>query len=243
MKKSQEGRVVMITGAGRGIGRAAALAFAREGASLALCARSTEVEETARAAEKLGAPVLARRLDVADEAAVKAFVAETTRRFGRLDALINNAAALGPRGPLLALSAQDWRAVLETNLTGAFLVLRAAAEAMRASRSGSIVNVSSGAGRRGRADGGAYAPSKFGLEGLTQVAADEFKAFGVRVNALNPRPTRTAMRAAYAPDEDPATLKSPDDIAWVFLELASPEGETGLSYDVDMETRRLVPMK
>ena len=95
----------------------------------------------------------------------------------------------------------------------------------------------------GRAGAGVYAASKFGLEGLTQVAAAEFSEFGVRVNTLNPRPTRTAMRAAYAPGEDPATLKTPEDAAWAFLELAELQGETGISYDIDMVTRRLVPAK
>jgi NAD(P)-dependent dehydrogenase (short-subunit alcohol dehydrogenase family) len=243
MGATQKGKVVLITGAGRGLGRAAALAFAREGASLVLCARSAEVSETARAAEALGAAVLARRLDVADETAVKSFVADAVARFGRLDVLINNAAVLGPKAPLLAHSAKEWRETLETNLTGAFLVLRAAAEAMKAKGAGSIVNVTSGAGRHGRADGAVYAVSKFGIEGLTQIAADEFRAFGVRVNAFNPGPTRTAMRAAYAPSEDPSSLKTPDDLAWALLELAAPEGETGKSYDADMAARRLVPAK
>lgn len=242
MSKSFAGKVVLVTGAGRGLGRAAALAFAKEGASLVLCARSAQVEETARDAERLGAAVLSRRLDVGDEAAVTALVGDALERFGRLDALINNAAVLGPRAPLLDLKAADWRATLETNATGAFLMLKACAAAMKKS-GGAIVNVSSGAGRRGAAEVGAYCASKFALEALTQVAALELKPFGIRVNALNPRPTRTAMRAAYAPGEDPGTLKTPEDMAWAFLELASPKGETGQSFDLDMPTRRLVAGK
>ncbi|MBI3564785.1 MAG: SDR family oxidoreductase, partial [Elusimicrobia bacterium] len=195
MSKSFAGKVVLVTGAGRGLGRAAALAFAKAGASLVLCGRSAEVLDTARAVEALGAEVLARRLDVADERAVKALVAAAVKRFGRLDALINNAAVLGPRAPLLDLKAADWRAVLETNATGAFLMLKACAAAMKKG-GGAIVNVSSGAGRRGAAGVGAYCASKFALEGLTQVAAEELKDSRIRVNALNPRPTRTAMRAA-----------------------------------------------
>lgn len=228
---------VVVTGAGRGIGRAAALAFARAGASLALCARSAEVEETARAARALGAKVLARRLDVADAKAVDAFVAAAVKEFGRVDALVNNAAVLGPRASVLEVSPADWRAVLETNATGAFLMLRACAKAM--TKGGAVVNLSSGAGRRGAAGVAAYCASKFALEGLTQAAAEDLKPLGIRVNALNPRPTRTAMRAAYAPGEDPAILKTPEDMAWAVLELASPRGETGRSYDADMKTRRL----
>lgn len=234
-------QVVLITGAGRGIGRAAALAFAKAGASLVLCARSAEVEDTARAAEKLGAQVLARRLDVCDAAAVDALVSDAVKRFGGIDVLVNNAAILGPHAPLLDLTPADWRAVLETNATGAFVVLKSCARAMKVRRSGSIINMTSGAGRRGSAETGAYTASKFAVEGLTQVAALELKEHGIRVNALNPRPTRTAMRAAYAPVEDPSTLKIPDDMAWAFLELASPKGDTGKSYDVDMKSHRLVP--
>ncbi len=236
----RKGQVVLITGAGRGIGRAAALAFAKSGASLVLCARSAEVEETARAAQALGAQALTRRLDVADAGAVDALVADAASRFGGVDVLVNNAAVLGPRAALLDLAPADWRAVLETNATGAFVVLRSCARAMKARRAGSIINMTSGAGRRGSAAMGAYTASKFAVEGLTQVAALELREHGIRVNALNPRPTRTAMRAAYAPDEDPSTLKTPDDMAWAFLELASPTGDTGRSYDVDMTTRRLV---
>jgi NAD(P)-dependent dehydrogenase (short-subunit alcohol dehydrogenase family) len=238
MNADFKGSTVVVTGAGRGIGRAATLAFAKAGASLALCARSAEVEETARAAEALGAKVIARRLSVADETAVDAFVADAVKAFGRIDALINNAGVLGPRASVLDTAAADWREALEVNATGAFLMLRACARAMTAG--GAVVNMSSGAGRRGAAGVSAYCASKFALEGLTQAAAEDLKARGVRVNALNPRPTRTAMRAAYAPDEDPGTLKTPDEMSWAVLELAVKTGETGKTYDVDVPARRLV---
>ena len=187
--------------------------------------------------------MVARRLDVAKETAVRGLVAAAVKKFGRIDVLINNAAVLGPRAELLAHTAADWRAALETNLTGAFVVLKTVAAEMLRTGPGSIINVTSGAGRHGRAGGGVYAASKFGLEGLTQVAAAELKDRGIRVNALNPLPTRTAMRAAYAPDENPAELKAPEDLAWAFFELAAPRGDSGKSYDVDMKARRLVASK
>jgi NAD(P)-dependent dehydrogenase (short-subunit alcohol dehydrogenase family) len=232
----------LITGAGRGIGRAVAEAYAREGASLALCARSAEVEELAARLSAAGARVLARRADVDDEKSVGSLVDETVKRFGRLDVLVNNAAVLGPREPLLSSSPESWRETLAINATGAFLVLRACAAAMKARRSGSVINVTSGVGRRGRGGAGVYGVSKFAVEGLTQIAAAELKEFGVRVSALNPGPTRTAMRAAYAPDEDPAALKTAESIAWAFVALADPAGETGRSYDIDAAARRLIPI-
>jgi NAD(P)-dependent dehydrogenase (short-subunit alcohol dehydrogenase family) len=115
--------------------------------------------------------------------------------------------------------------VIRVNLHGVFLLSQEAVKRMIVQRHGSIINVSSGVGRVGRARWGAYAVSKFGLEGLTQVLADEVKEFGIRVNSVNPGPTRTEMRAEAYPEEDPLTLPTPEQITPIFVHLASAQSE------------------
>ena len=119
----------------------------------------------------------------------------------------------------------QWEEVIRVNLHGVFLLSQQVVKRMIAQRHGSIINVSSGVGRVGRARWGAYAVSKFGLEGLTQVLADEVKEFGIRVNSVNPGPTRTEMRAEAYPEEDPLTLPTPEQITPIFVHLASAQSE------------------
>lgn len=230
-------KTVLITGGGRGIGRAAALAFAAEGARVAICGRDPKsLGAVAAELRALGAKVVAESCDVADEGQVSEFIAAVLREFGLIDVLINNAGVLGPIGPLAQASTDGWRATLAANLTGPFLVTR---EVMRSSMlkrgRGVVVNVSSGAGRRGTAGWGPYAASKFGLEGMTQVWADETRETGIRFYTLSPGPTATAMRAAAAPDEDPRTIKSPEVAARAFVELALDgcELKTGTALRLD----------
>jgi NAD(P)-dependent dehydrogenase (short-subunit alcohol dehydrogenase family) len=123
--------------------------------------------------------------------------------------------------PIAEYPVSAWEDVVRVNLTGSFLMIQEALKIMIPQRSGSIINVSSGVGRTGRARWGAYAASKFGLEGLTQVLADEVRVFGIRVNTVNPGPTRTEMRALAYPEEDPMTLPTPDQVVPVFVYLAS----------------------
>jgi NAD(P)-dependent dehydrogenase (short-subunit alcohol dehydrogenase family) len=157
---------------------------------------------------------------------------ETIReRFGRLDVLVNNAGILGAHAPIAEYPDDEWDAVIAANLTAVFRLTKAALPLMP--RGGSIINVSSSVGRVGRAGWGAYSVSKFGVEGLSQVLADELRERGIRVNTVNPGGTRTAMRAAAYPDEDPRTLPSPDDVTPLFVYLASDEstGVTGRAFD------------
>jgi NAD(P)-dependent dehydrogenase (short-subunit alcohol dehydrogenase family) len=212
----------LITGGGQGIGRAAALAFAKEGAQIAICGRNpANLGSVAAELRALGAKVVAESCDVTDESQVHEFVAAVLKEFGVIDVLINNAGVLGPKGALAKVSAEDWRATLAANLTGPFLVTR---EVLRVSmlkkERGVVVNVSSGQGRRGSAGWGPYAASKFGLEGMSQVWADETRETKIRFYTLSPGPTATAMRAAAAPGEDPKTIKSPAVVAAAFVELA-----------------------
>lgn len=230
-------KTVLITGGGRGIGRAAALAFAAEGARVAICGRDPKsLGGVAAELRALGAKVVAESCDVADEGQVSEFIAAVLREFGLIDVLINNAGVLGPIGPLAQASADGWRATLAANLTGPFLVTREVLRSSMLKRGrGVVVNVSSGAGRRGTAGWGPYAASKFGLEGMTQVWADETRETGIRFYTLSPGPTATAMRAAAAPDEDPRTIKSPEVAARAFVELALDgcELKTGTALRLD----------
>lgn len=228
------GRIALITGASQGIGRALAEAFAGEGAALALCARRpAPLENVAAGLRERGVQVLAVPADVSRPADVAAIAEGVRQRFGRLNVLVNNASILGPLVSLAEYLPEAWDEVLAVNLTGPFLLTRACLPLLQAAAGGSIINVSSGVGRAGRKGWGAYAVSKFGLEGFTQVLADELRGEGIRVNAVNPGGTRTAMRAAAVPGEDPATLPTPEAITPVFLYLASEASRevTGRSLD------------
>ena len=217
-----EGKVVLITGASQGLGRALALAYAGEGAKLAINARSEDsIRPVARKAEEQGAEVLAVAADVSQSADVERFVSETVGRFGGIDVLVNNAGILGPRVAIEEYPEDEWRRVIDANLTGPFLVSKAAIPHMRGG--GSIINLVSGVSIEGRAEWGAYSVSKFGLEGLNQILAAELEERGIRVNAVDPGGMRTDMRANAYPEEDPMTRITPEENVGVFLYLASDE--------------------
>ena len=223
-----EGKVAMITGASQGLGRALALAFAREGAQVVINARSEEsICPVAEEAGSLGAEVLALAADVSRSADVERLVGAAMERFGHVDVLVNNAGVLGPRVPIEEYPEDEWRRVIDANLTGPFLVTKAAIPHMP--DGGSIVNVVSGVSVEGRARWGAYSVSKFGVEGLTQILAAELEERGIRANAVDPGGMRTGMRAAAYPEEDPLTRITPEENTDIFLYLASDDsrGVTG----------------
>jgi NAD(P)-dependent dehydrogenase (short-subunit alcohol dehydrogenase family) len=218
------GKVVMITGASQGLGKALALACAREGASLVINSRSDAgIRPVAEEAESLGAEVLALAADVSKGADVEKLVGAAAERFGGIDVLVNNAGVLGPKVRIEEYPEDEWRRVIDANLTGPFLVSKAAIPHM--SEGGSIINVVSGVSVEGRAEWGAYSVSKFGIEGLTQILAAELKERGIRSNAVDPGGMRTDMRAAAYPDEDPQTRITPEENVGVFLYLASDESK------------------
>ena len=228
------GKVALVTGASRGIGKAVALAFAREGAKVVICARrQAELKRAAREIHATGGEVAWIAADIANPNDVKRSVREAQRRYGTIHILVNNASVLGPRAPITRYPLAAWEQVLKVNLTAQFLMTKEVLRRMIPQREGSIINVSSSVGRIGKARWGAYAASKFGVEGFTQVLAEEVKEFNIRVNAVNPGATRTEMRALAYPEEDPLTLPAPDEIAGVFVYLASAEssGITGKSFD------------
>jgi NAD(P)-dependent dehydrogenase (short-subunit alcohol dehydrogenase family) len=220
--------VALITGATRGIGKAVAAAYVREGARVFICARNQqEVAVTVREFryDSTDAQVDGCAGDVGKENDVCRIVDAVIKRFQKIDTLVNNASLLGPRVALVEYPFRQWEEVIRVNLHGVFLLSQHVVKRMIVQRHGSIINVSSGVGRVGRARWGAYAVSKFGLEGLTQVLADEVKEFGIRVNSVNPGPTRTEMRAEAYPEEDPLTLPTPEQITPIFVHLATAQSE------------------
>lgn len=228
------GKVALITGGSRGIGKAIAMAYAREGAKVFICARrATELKKTAKEIRSIGGEVSWCAADISKQREVKPLVRQIIRAYGAIHILVNNASILGPREPIARYPLSAWEEVLKVNLTALFLLTREVLGVMIPRKEGSIINLSSGVGRVGKGRWGAYAASKFGVEGLTQVLADEVKEWNIRVNAVNPGGTRTAMRAQAYPDEDPATLPTPEEITPVFVYLASAESQeiTGKSFD------------
>ena len=228
------GKVALVTGGSRGIGKAIALACAREGAKVFICARKkADLKRAAQEIRSIGGEVSWCAADVAKVREVKRLVREVRRAYGTIHILVNNASTLGPREPIARYPLASWEEVVRVNLTALFLVTQEVLKIMMPQKEGSIINLSSGVGRIGKARWGAYAASKFGVEGFTQVLADELKEWSIRVNAVNPGGTRTEMRVEAYPDEDPLTLPAPEEITLVFLYLASAEsqGVTGKSFD------------
>ncbi len=226
--------VVLITGALTGIGRATAIAFAKEGACLAVSGRHEAAGE-ALACEliKLGAPVMFVRADVRHEDDIRIFVDAVVARFGRLDVAVNNAGTEGSPGPVTEQTVESYRATFETNVLGTLLGMKHALRVMQPQGSGSVINLSSTMGERGAANMALYAGSKHAVEGMTKSAALEAAAFGVRVNAVAPGPTETAMldRLTCAPEKKAAFFASvpmkrggtPEEVAEAITFLASPK--------------------
>jgi NAD(P)-dependent dehydrogenase (short-subunit alcohol dehydrogenase family) len=192
-RNDRHGRVAVVTGAARGLGRVIAATLADEGYSLVL-ADVTDLAGTAADVESRGGTAWPSRTDVSSESAVRALADGARDRFGRVDVLVNNA-GVSLLSPAEATTAQDWRRVLDINLTGPFLLCREFGAQMLGAGGGSIVNVASIAGLRGVADRAAYNASKHGLVGLTYTLAAEWGGRGVRVNAVCPGWIKTEMDA------------------------------------------------
>lgn len=239
--------VTLVTGALTGIGRATALAFAREGHRLVVSGRREEAGQ-ALAAEirALGTQAEFIRADVRHEADVRALVEGTLQRFGRLDIAVNNAGIEGATGPLTEQSVDNYEAIFATNVLGTLLSIKHEMRAMLAQGAGAIVNLSSVAGQVGMAGAAIYVASKHAVEGLTRSAALEGAAGGVRVNAVAPGPVATGMldRFVGGSEEAKAGLlagvparraASPDEVAQTIVFLASDKARylTGQSVGVD----------
>lgn len=233
-----QGKTILVSGAGDGIGRCTALACARHGATVILLGKTLAKLEAVYDEIEVGhfpqAALCPFDLNNADPAAYKQ-IAETIRHnFGKLDGLFHNASILGTRNSLESYKAKQWLEVMQVNVNGAFLLTQALLPVLKQSPAASVVFTSSGVGRQGRAYWGAYSVSKFATEGLMQVLADEMAGTSsVRVNSVNPGATRTRMRAAAYPAEDPQTVKTPDSLMPLYLYLMSDTsiGTHGSAFD------------
>ena len=230
-----QNRTVLVTGAGRGIGRSIALRFAEEGARVALVARTAaELEETARQIGALGGRSAVIPADITSPGAAEDCVARTERELGPVDILVNNAGIFLWR-PFLKLAPEDWDRVMATNLSGAAAFCRAVLPGMVERRRGRIVNVSSVHGMRGDANVVAQSAAKFGLIGMTQALAREFRSHNIAVNAVCPGTVENKKEEGEALHAEPLAEKLwPRDVARAVLFLASDEaaGITGTAHEV-----------
>ena len=195
-----EGKAAMLTGTSSGIGRAIAIRFGEEGASVVLASRRAEEdEETARLVRGTGAEAAVLTTDITDPAQVEKVADETVSRFGQIDCAVNNAAMVGDPATTASQTVEQWRKVIDTNLTGTWLCMKAQINAMLAAgKGGSIVNVASAGGLVAAPMMPAYSASKAGVMGITRTAAIEFAKERIRVNAICPGPTETPMTIAMA---------------------------------------------
>ncbi|WP_304437908.1 MULTISPECIES: YciK family oxidoreductase [Microbulbifer] len=217
-------KVILVTGAGDGIGRIAARTFAAHGATVILLGRTTaKLEAVYDEIEQAGGPqpaIFPMDLNEAQIETFEHFAEAVDQEFGRLDGLLHNAGVLGQRTPIANYHFATWEQVMRVNVNAAFGLTKTLLPLLEKSEAGSVVFTGSGVGLKGRAFWGAYAVSKFATEGLMQVLADELDGVSnTRVNSINPGATRTNMRAAAYPAEDPRTVTSAEDIMPTYLYL------------------------
>ncbi len=230
-------RVILVTGAGDGIGRAVALALAAHAATVVLSGRTVrKLEKTYDAIVAQGSPapsIAPLDLEKALASDYDALAEAVAKTYGRLDGLLHNAGILGRLSPIEHYDVPTWVRVMHVNVTAAFALTQVCLPLLRKSSDASIVFTSSPLGRRGRALWGAYAVSKFAIEGLSQVLADELPPAGARVNCLNPGRARTDMRMQAYPAEDRNNLPEPSELVRPYIYLLGPasRGITGQSFD------------
>jgi Dehydrogenases with different specificities (related to short-chain alcohol dehydrogenases) len=237
-----KGRVILVTGAGAGIGRQAALSYAEKGATVILLGRTVKkLEAVYDEIAAMGAPQPAiipldmlgatrqHYLDMADT---------IEQQFGRLDGVLHNAGLLGVLSPFDQIDEKSHDDVMQVNVKATMLMTQALLPLLKKSDDARVVFTTSTVGHQGRAYWGSYAISKFATEGIMQVLADEMSDTKVRVNAINPGGTRTGMRASAFPGEDPDTLKTPLDIIPLYVYLMAPEGVDVHGQCIDAQPKR-----
>lgn len=228
-------RIILVTGAGDGIGAAAAKSFAAHGATVILLGRSArKLEKVYDAIEQSGGPQPALVPLNLEKAVPEQYLELSTmleKEFGRLDGLLHNAALLGTLTPLEQYDIKQWAQLMQVNLHAPYLLTRAVLPLLKNSKDASVLFTSSGVGRKGRAYWGAYAITKAAGENMMEIWADELEAnTNIRVNSIDPGAVRTAMRAKAYPGEDPNSLPRPEEILSVYLYLLGPDsrGTTGM---------------
>ena len=233
------GRIIMITGATDGIGRALAMHAAGLGAQVLLHGRSTKklekIYDEIEAIEGAPRPSIAvLDLSLADGDAYASLTESIEKEFGRLDGLVHNAGILGPRLSIEQYEISDWQRVMHVNLTAPFVMTQQLLPLLKQSEDPSVIFTSSGVGRVGKAYWGAYSVSKFGTESLSQILAAENSHTALRFNCINPGPVRTKMRLEAYPAEDRDTLLIPEDVVPAYVYLLGPDskGVTGQSFDI-----------
>jgi len=238
------GRVIAITGAGSGLGRAVALACAGHQATVVLIGRDAAklqaVDAEIAAAHAPEASIALLDLEMAVARDYDELADALLKRYGRLDGLLHNAGVLGPLSPIEHYDVPTWCRVLHVNLTAAFVLTQVLLPALKKSADASVVFTASSVGRRGRAYWGAYAVAKFALEGLSQVLSEELEGISqVRVNTLNPGRARTAMRRQAYPAEDFTQVPLPEALTAAYIALLGPasRGVTGGAFDAQSPVR------
>lgn len=232
-----QGRIILVTGASDGIGREAALTYARFGASVILLGRNEEKlrHVAGLIADGTGSQPQWFTLDLLTCSAedCQHLAQRIAGQYPRLDGVLHNAGLLGEICPMSEQDPQVWQQVIQVNVNATFMLTQALLPLLLKSDSGSLVFTSSSVGRQGRANWGAYATSKFATEGMMQVLADEYQNRSLRVNCINPGGTRTGMRASAFPTEDPQKLKTPADIMPLYLWLMGDDSrrKTGQTFD------------
>ena len=240
---SLDGRVAMVTGASQGIGRACAVALAKAGAQVALAARNAaKLGEVTAEIEAAGGKAMAFEMDLASEDSIKAVTKAVVAQYGKLEILVNNG-GITRDNLMLRMKLADWNAVLQTNLTGAFLLTQAASSSMLKARWGRIINISSVVGETGQAGQANYAASKAGLIGLTMSLARELASRNITVNAVAPGYISTPMTDVLNDQQRSAMLTqipldragTPEDVAGAVVFLASEQASyiTGHVLDVN----------
>jgi NAD(P)-dependent dehydrogenase (short-subunit alcohol dehydrogenase family) len=216
-------RIVLVTGASRGIGRAAAIALARDGAHVVLVARTVGgLEDTDDEIRKCGGSATLVPLDLTNYPGIDQLCATIFERWGRLDGFLGNAGELGVLTPLAHLGPKVWQKSIDVNVTANWRLIRSVDPLLRKSEAGRVLFISSGAARNFRPYWGSYSIAKAALEALALTYAAECANTNVRVNLFNPGPLRTRMRAKAIPGEDPLTLDPPEAVAPAIVELLSP---------------------
>ncbi|ECV9891842.1 TPA: YciK family oxidoreductase [Salmonella enterica subsp. enterica serovar Mississippi] len=232
-----QNRIILVTGASDGIGREAALTYARYGATVILLGRNEEklrrVAQHIADEQHVQPQWLTLDLLTCTAEECRQVADRIATHYPRLDGVLHNAGLLGEIGPMSEQDPQIWQDIMQVNVNATFMLTQALLPLLLKSDAGSLVFTSSSVGRQGRANWGAYATSKFATEGMMQVLADEYQNRSLRVNCINPGGTRTSMRASAFPTEDPQKLKTPADIMPLYLWLMGDDSrrKTGMTFD------------